>query len=214
MPIKELIDILEYMSEPYLDYPILFEFSKEKTDFQIYLNKNYFLTYRNNTVEKDSLILSFGQVLASLRDDVDANTRVLAENAGISQSYVSQLENGYNLPGDKGIRKLARGLTLTIYETFMNEVKRNQEYTGIVSVDNIYSKFSKCLIDELKKNYEELLFYVREENKNLGVIEETDNNSKVEITKRELKLLNAFRSTDDSGRNIIMDMAKRLAENK
>ncbi len=53
----------------------------------------------------------FGSLLREIRQTAGMTTPVLAEKSGISQSYISQLENNVRLPSDKIIKKIAYALT-------------------------------------------------------------------------------------------------------
>ncbi|MGI8170391.1 helix-turn-helix domain-containing protein [Enterococcus lactis] len=53
----------------------------------------------------------FGSLLREIRQTAGMTTPVLAEKSGISQSYISQLENNVRLPSDKIIKRIAYALT-------------------------------------------------------------------------------------------------------
>lgn len=74
----------------------------------------------------------FGTFLKKIRTAADMTTSDLANKSGVSQSYISQLENNVRLPSDKVMEKLAFGLVernnpSSTYENFSFSSDKKQE---------------------------------------------------------------------------------------
>lgn len=55
--------------------------------------------------------LKFGEALRSIRQNLGLTMEELSKSSGVSQSYISQLENDTRLPSEATVRKLAYSLS-------------------------------------------------------------------------------------------------------
>lgn len=61
--------------------------------------------------------MKLGQYIRKIREEKGFSTRELARRSGVSQPYLSQLENGKtNNPSIEVLKKLAKGLDVPLYE--------------------------------------------------------------------------------------------------
>lgn len=113
----------------------------------------------------------FGSLLREIRQTADMTTPVLAEKSGISQSYISQLENNVRLPSDKIIKKLAyafierKNKNSTVDNFYFSSVENEKKFEELVKELTNARDFMKI------KDIPSLIVNVENEQKNLLIDE-------------------------------------------
>ena len=67
--------------------------------------------------------MKFGQNLKHIRKRMNMTQEELATKMEISQSYLSDIENGRKNPSIKTVKKLADGLGVSVNELFNDSIK-------------------------------------------------------------------------------------------
>ncbi len=67
-------------------------------------------------LKRDSILVRLGLNIRKRRETLDYSQEVLAEKAGIDQTYLSGIECGKRNPGIKNVARIARGLGVTTSE--------------------------------------------------------------------------------------------------
>lgn len=183
-------------------YPIFFEHTlladNEPIEKAI-LSKEYFTNCRERFFG-----VRFGTLLKSLRDDSDIVTGALSLESGVSQSYISQLENNVRLPSDKIINKLSKGFSeLAIKNSNLEEFYFSMDVSEVI-VDS-------DLNEKLTEEYKLLLEFGKEQSKKLDLIDdEKEDYPAVKVTEQEVRLLNAFRMMENEPRDLFITLSKYL----
>ncbi|MGC3959863.1 MAG: helix-turn-helix transcriptional regulator [Verrucomicrobiota bacterium] len=66
--------------------------------------------------KRDSVLLKLGSNLRKQREHLDISQEILAEKAGLDQTYISGIERGLRNPGIKNVARIAKALGLTTAE--------------------------------------------------------------------------------------------------
>lgn len=80
--------------------------------------------------------MSLGDKVRYAREQLGLTTQILAERAGISQPYISEIENGNKNPSAKTIMKLAAALNVPGEFLLRNDVKTLAEMDIEAAVKN------------------------------------------------------------------------------
>ncbi len=80
----------------------------------------------------NSIALSFGNRIRSLRQSRHISQEKLAELSGLHTVYIGQIERGEKSPTLDSIYKIANGLKITLYDLFAHidceDIHGNQDY--------------------------------------------------------------------------------------
>ena len=99
----------------------------------------------------------FGQELRKLREKAQYTQDELAELAGISASYVSQLETGEKYPTDRVIGKLSGALDIPENRLFAKIGKLKMDLAATLATDR--EEIPEILASFSDKEWEELVAY-------------------------------------------------------
>ncbi len=80
--------------------------------------------------------MSLGDKVRYAREQLGLTTQILAERAGVSQPYISEIENGNKNPSAKTIMKLAAALNVPGEFLLRNDVKTLAEMNIEAAVKN------------------------------------------------------------------------------
>ena len=80
--------------------------------------------------------MSLGDKVRFAREQLGLTTQILAERAGVSQPYISEIENGNKNPSAKTIMKLAAALNVPGEFLLRNDVKTLAEMNIEAAVKN------------------------------------------------------------------------------
>ncbi len=80
--------------------------------------------------------MSLGDKVRYAREQMGLTTQILAEKAGVSQPYISEIENGNKNPSAKTIMKLAAALNVPGEFLLRNDVKTLAEMNIEAAVKN------------------------------------------------------------------------------
>ena len=63
--------------------------------------------------ERDPVLAAFGRNVRKCRETLDYSQEVLAEKAGLDQTYISGIERGIRNPGIRNVARIAKALGKT-----------------------------------------------------------------------------------------------------
>ncbi|MGN4127239.1 helix-turn-helix domain-containing protein [Lysinibacillus sphaericus] len=132
---------------------------------------------------------SFGDFLREYRKGNDLSTNDLHKITGVSQPYLSQLENGKK-PSKKMIHKIASGLTKNnqsefkkLYKELLSAAGYNVEQYFFNEIDDLYKNKIEKVTDEIALlEYNEKAF---EEGSSIPIFVDDYNNVNIKIYKNE-----------------------------
>ena len=88
--------------------------------------------------------MSLGDKVRYAREQLGLTTQILAERAGVSQPYISEIENGNKNPSAKTIMKLAAALNVPGEFLLRNDVKTLAEMDIEAAVKNKIDSSKYC----------------------------------------------------------------------
>ncbi|MCI3028551.1 helix-turn-helix domain-containing protein [Desemzia sp. C1] len=123
---------------------------------------------------------TFAEYLKEVRKNKKLTMIDLQKATGISQSYLSQLENGKSLPSDKIIKKLSKGLASNDEESHVLEKEMN---------DRILAEENNKIFEQLEKSSGNNRFIVQISN-----LSKTINDLEIQLkaSKKNVNLNNVF----------------------
>lgn len=196
------------------------------------------LFYADNTPDFSSeewLKLSFGKALRELRRNEEMTMTQLATYSNISQSYISQLENGVRLPSDKLIEQistaLAKGvrvlsMTLPDAADFFNSINDSDDYlikgeNGEYTVYEWRHNYSDFEIESRKEDFIELFKKIKNNDESkqlqkelLKKVDPSQGQSMTNLSSDELELLMLYNLIeDDELKKVAINLIKSFVTN-
>lgn len=159
--------------------------------------------------ERKFLKLPFGEALKKLRFETEMTMDSLSESSGVSQSYISQLENGVRLPSDKVIDKIASAFARKIINIYLND--QYSDLSGEIALFYSSEKEveNKLLIETEEEAYKiaKILTQIKENDKtNVKELHNSD------LSKEELKILTVYRNLSSEKKKSFLSMLDLLKD--
>lgn len=156
--------------------------------------------------EYQFVALPFGEALKRMRFSTEMTMDSLATISGVSQSYISQIENGVRLPSDKVIKKIALAFAKKVIEQeiYSSPFHELSEDSFVYSEEEKSNKIS-IKIEEEALEVEKILQKVKMNDKsNIKEIQNSD------LTKEELKILTIYRNLSNEKKKSFLSMLDLL----
>lgn len=166
-----------------------------------------------NYDSEDWLSYSFGKAFRELRRFEEMSMNEVSEKSGVSQSYISQVENDVRMPSDKIIKQLAHALAL-------GKTVQNIHWDFTDSEDSFFtdSYTSEFEVEKREQDFFELLEKIKTENENRNLKKHYLNSTKegeaVNLSSEDIEFLNVFNKLDSQKKQQAIDYLTFLSKNK